>query len=199
MPSSEIETLIQILSKLPGLGPRSARRATLELIKKKEQKLYPLLEAMKKVSEDVKICQVCSNVDTQSPCAICADPNRDQTRLCLVADVADLWALERTNIFKGQYYVLGGLLSAIDGIGPEELKIEKLLMRLKEGKIEEVIFALPATIEGKTTEHYITDRIRDLSLQISELAHGVPVGGELDYLDDGTIGEAFKARKKISI
>ena len=198
MASGEIENLIKLLSKLPGLGPRSARRAALYLVKYKETKLHSLQNTLKDVYEKVKTCAICGNFDTASPCEICSDEKRDPSMICVVGDVSDVWALERTNIFKGRYHILGGLLSALDGVGPDNLNIPGLLLRAKQESVTEIIFALPATVEGKTTEHYVSDLLRNMGLKISELAHGVPVGGELDYLDDGTIGEAIKARRVLS-
>ncbi len=191
----EIERLIQLLAKLPGLGPRSARRAALHLIKKKEQLLAPLQMAIGDTLEKVGMCSTCGNIDSVDPCTVCADPRRDQTIICVVEEVGDLWALERAAAYKGQYHVLGGTLSAIDGIGPEDLNLPKLLTRVGEGNIAEVLLAMNATVDGQTTAHYITDRLDSHSVKVSRLAHGVPVGGELDYLDEGTLAAAIKARR----
>ncbi len=191
----EIERLIQLLSKLPGLGPRSARRAVLQLIKKKETLLAPLALAMAEAVEKACICSTCGNVDTRDPCTICSDPSRDPTTLCIVEDVGDLWALERAGVHKGRYHVLGGVLSALDGVGPNDLNIGILIERVEKGEIKEVILAMNATVDGQTTAHYITDRLQGLTVSISRLAHGVPVGGELDYLDDGTLAAAMKSRR----
>ncbi len=191
----EIERLIQLLAKLPGLGPRSARRAALHLIKKKEQLLAPLQMAIGDTLEKVGMCSICGNIDSVDPCTVCADPRRDQTILCVVEEVGDLWALERAAAYKGQYHVLGGTLSAIDGIGPEDLNLPKLITRVREGNIAEVLLAMNATVDGQTTAHYITDRLDSHNIKVSRLAHGVPVGGELDYLDEGTLAAAIKARR----
>ena len=197
MNKTQIDTLTDLLAKLPALGPRSARRAVLFLLKKKQTHMMPLISSLTNVFENVRSCPVCGNMDTTEPCAICADPRRDKSVLCIVADVADLWALERANIFHGTYHVLGGVLSALDGIGPEELNIASMLGKLEKGEVKEVVLALPATIDGQTTAHYLTDIIEKYSVTISALSHGVPVGGELDYLDDGTLQAAFKSRRKI--
>jgi recombination protein RecR len=194
---NDIEKLIQIMGRLPGLGPRSARRAVLHLMKKREALLQPLISAMQDVSAHVKTCAVCGNLDASDPCTICRDGGRDQTILCVVADVGDLWALERIATFKGRYHVLGGVLSALDGIGPEQLSIAGLLRRVEAGGVKELILALGATVDGQTTAHYLADRLQPYNLAISRLAHGVPVGGELDYLDDGTLIQALKARQKL--
>lgn len=183
------------LAKLPGLGPRSARRIALALLKKRETMLDPLVRTMMVAAETVKICSACGNFDSQDPCAICTDPRRDSAIVCVVESVSDLWAMERTTAFKGRYHVTGGLLSPIDGIGPEDLKIDLLLARVRQGEVKEVVLALSATVDGQTTAHYIADRLKEKGLSISGLAHGVPVGGELDYLDDGTISAALKARR----
>ncbi len=191
----EIERLIQLLAKLPGLGPRSARRAALHLIKKKEQLLAPLQAAIGDTLEKVGICSTCGNIDSIDPCTVCSDPRRDQTIICVVEEIGDLWALERASAYKGQYHVLGGTLSAIDGIGPEDLNLPKLIARVDEGNITEVLLAMNATVDGQTTAHYITDQLDGLNVKVSRLAHGVPVGGELDYLDEGTLAAAIKARR----
>jgi recombination protein RecR len=192
---SEIERLIQLLAKLPGLGPRSARRAALVLLKKRDLLLEPLADAMRDAAAAIKTCEVCGNLDTASPCAICRDPRRDPHILCVVEDVADLWALERAGVFRGRYHVLGGALSALDGVTPERLNVASLLERVKQGGVEEVILAMNATVEGQTTAHYLMDMLGDR--KVTRLAHGVPVGGELDYLDEGTLSAAFKARRSL--
>lgn len=192
---AEIERLIQLLSKLPGLGPRSARRAALFLIKKKDALLVPLAAALSEAAEKVVTCSVCGNVDTKDPCAICSDPRRSKSQICVVEEVADLWALERAGVLSGTYHVLGGTLSALDGVGPDDLHISGLVERAGASEVEEVILATNATVDGQTTAHYITDKLADCSVTVSRLAHGVPVGGELDYLDDGTLAAAIKARR----
>lgn len=192
----EIEQLIKLLAKLPGLGPRSARRAALHLIKKKDQLLVPLAEAMGVAVDRIGVCSTCGTVDTSDPCAICADPRRDQATLVVVEDVADLWALERAAAINARYHVLGGTLSPLDGIGPDDLNISGLVERCREEAIREVILAINATVEGQTTAHYITDQLTGLDVSITRLAHGVPVGGELDYLDEGTLAQALKARTR---
>jgi len=192
----EIERLIQLLSKLPGLGPRSARRAALALLKKREQLLEPLGTAMRDAAAAIKTCEVCGNLDTSSPCSLCNDPRRDAHVLCVVEDVADLWALERASVFRGKYHVLGGALSALDGITPEKLNMAPLIARVRDG-VEEVILAMNATVEGQTTAHYLMDALAASTVKVTRLAHGVPVGGELDYLDEGTLSHAFKARRSL--
>ena len=191
---SEIERLIQLLSKLPGLGPRSARRAALALLKKRDTLLEPLAASLREAADAILTCEVCGNLDTASPCSICSDGRRDPHLLCVVEDVADLWALERAGIFRGRYHVLGGALSALDGITPERLNVGQLLERVKHG-VDEVILAMNATVEGQTTAHYLVDLLGDM--KVTRLAHGVPVGGELDYLDEGTLSAAFKARRAL--
>ncbi|MDZ4382646.1 MAG: recombination mediator RecR [Parvibaculum sp.] len=191
----EIERLIGLLAKLPGLGPRSARRAVLQLIKKKETLLMPLAQAMADAAAKARICSTCGNVDTQDPCAICTDTTRDPHVLCIVEEVGDLWALERAGAHKGRYHVLGGVLSALDGVGPGDLNIGRLVERLSGGEVSEIVLAMNATVDGQTTAHYITDRISGLGIAVTRLAHGVPVGGELDYLDDGTLAAAMKSRR----
>lgn len=197
MQISEIDTLVHLLAKLPALGPRSARRAVLYLLKKKDSTMAPLIAAMQDVYDSVQPCPVCGNMDTQTPCAICADEKRDKTTLCVVQDVSDLWALERSNAFKGVYHVLGGVLSALDGVGPEDLKIASLIGKVQAGGIQEVLLALPATVDGQTTAHYIAESLEGLPVKISRLSHGIPVGGELDYLDDGTLQTAIKTRRSL--
>lgn len=195
--SKEIEQLSASLARLPGLGPRSARRAVLWLVKNRESALPNLLEALAIVSETLIECQVCGNVDTIDPCHICADPRRDQKSLCVVEDVADVWALDRARLFRGRYHVLGGRLSALDGVGPEDLNIASLLERAGEGTTDEVVLAMNATLEGQTTAHYLAERLEPLGLRITQLAHGLPVGGELDYLDEGTLAQALRARRPV--
>lgn len=197
MSKTDIETLTELLSKLPALGPRSARRAVLFLLKKKQTHMAPLITALDNVMKNVRPCPVCGNMDTTEPCSICTDPRRDKSQICVVADIADLWALERANIFHGLYHVLGGVLSALDGIGPEELNISSLIGKVQAGQVKEIILALPATLDGQTTAHYLTDIMEKYPVVITALSHGVPVGGELDYLDDGTLQAAFKTRRKI--
>ena len=190
----EIERLIQLLAKVPGLGPRSARRAALHLIKKKEQLLRPLSAAMGEAVDKVRVCSTCGNVDTSDPCMVCTDARRDGSVLIVVEDVSDLWALERSSALNARYHVLGGTLSPLDGVGPDDLTIGQLVSRVAEGGIAEVILAVNATVEGQTTAHYITDQLSGLGARVTRLAHGVPVGGELDYLDEGTIAAALKSR-----
>ncbi|VVT31612.1 recombination mediator RecR [Rhizobium sp. EC-SD404] len=190
----EIERLIQLLARIPGLGPRSARRAALHLIKKKEPLLAPLADAMAVARDKVGVCSRCGNVDTTDPCAVCADPQRDQSVIIVVEDVADLWALERAGAMNVAYHVLGGTLSPLDGIGPDDLNISGLVERVAAGGIVEIVLAVNATVEGQTTAHYITDRLAGMEVKITRLAHGVPVGGELDYLDEGTLSAALRAR-----
>jgi recombination protein RecR len=193
----EIERLIQLLAKLPGLGPRSARRAALHLIKNRERLLVPLAAAMAEARDKVTVCSDCGNVDTVDPCTLCTDPRRDRSTLCVVEEVGDLWALERAGAWNGLYHVLGGTLSAIEGIRPEDLSIDTLIARAGAGGVKEVVLALNATVEGQTTAHYITERLKALGIAASRLAHGVPVGGELDYLDEGTLMQAIRARRPL--
>jgi len=193
---AEIERLIQLLAKLPGLGPRSARRAALVLLKKREALLEPLGSAMRDAAAAIRNCQICGNLDTATPCALCRDPRRDPAVLCVVEDVADLWALERAGVFRGKYHVLGGALSALDGVTPEKLNVAPLLQRVRNG-VDEVILAMNATVEGQTTAHYLVDALVSTNVKVTRLAHGVPVGGELDYLDEGTLFAAFKARRPL--
>ena len=199
MPASpagpEIENLISLLAKLPGLGPRSARRAALVLVKKREVLLQPLAEALGVVGEKIRPCGICGNIDVSDPCHICTAPSRDPSIICVVQEVGDLWALERAAAFKGRYHVLGGCLSALDGIRPEDLNIAGLIVRAAMPEITEIILAMNATVDGQTTAHYITDHLEEADVKISRLAHGVPVGGELDYLDDGTISAAMASRR----
>jgi recombination protein RecR len=198
MPSAvagpEIERLIQLLARLPGLGPRSARRAALHLIKKRELLMAPLASALQTAIEKITICKTCGNIDTQNPCTVCVDPRRDQSVIVVVADVADLWALERAHAINARYHVLGGTLSPLDGIGPQELSIDALVARAHAPEVKELILALNATVDGQTTAHYITDMLGGAEVKVSRLAHGVPVGGELDYLDEGTLSAAIRQR-----
>lgn len=198
MASPEIEALVQALSRLPGLGPRSARRAVLHLLRKREVAMTPLLRALEAVNEKLSTCSLCGNVDTTDPCAICSDQRRDPRMLCVVEEVADLWALDRSRLFPGRYHVLGGRLSALEGIRPEDLSIDKLVGRIAAGGIDEVVLAMNATLEGQTTAHYIADRIAQYPVRLTQLAHGLPVGGELDYLDEGTLAQALRARRPIA-
>lgn len=191
----EIIRLIDMLSKLPGLGPRSARRATLHLLKKKDQLLTPLAAALADAAAKVQICSTCGNFDTVNPCAVCAAPGRDSSVICAVEEVGDLWAMERAGVFRGRYHVVGGTLSALDGIRPDDLNIASLVERAGGPDVREVILALNATVDGQTTAHYITDRLAHLPVKVTRLAHGVPVGGELDHLDDGTIAAAMASRR----
>ena len=190
----EIERLIQLLARLPGLGPRSARRAALFLIKKREQIMAPLAEAVRTALDKIEICRICGNIDTQNPCAICTDARRDPGIIVVVADVADLWALERAHAINARYHVLGGTLSPLDGVGPADLTIEALVSRAHADDVREVILALNATVDGQTTAHYITDLLGGANVKVTRLAHGVPVGGELDYLDEGTLAAAMRSR-----
>jgi recombination protein RecR len=192
---SEIERLIQVLAKLPGLGPRSARRAALHLIKNREKLLVPLTSALGEVLDKVTVCSECGNVDTSDPCTLCRDPRRDRSQICVVEEVGDLWALERAGAWSGLYHVLGGTLSAVEGVRPEDLSIARLVERAGHDGVKEVVLAVNATVEGQTTAHYIIDRLKDLNIATSRLAHGVPVGGELDYLDEGTLTQAMRARR----
>jgi recombination protein RecR len=195
--SQEIEALSAALARLPGLGPRSARRAVLWLVKHRESALPALLEALAGVAETLVECHTCGNVDTRDPCAICADPRRDARALCVVEEVSDVWALDRARLFPGRYHVLGGRLSALDGIGPEDLGIASLLARVEAGGIDEVVLAMNATLEGQTTAHYLAERLESFPLRVTQLAHGLPVGGELDYLDEGTLAQALRARRPV--
>ena len=190
----EIERLIQLLARLPGLGPRSARRAALHLIKKREPLMAPLASALQIAIEKIQVCGTCGNIDTQSPCTVCTDPRRDSSVIVVVADVADLWALERAEVLNARYHVLGGTLSPLDGIGPQDLTIDALVSRAHDPAVKEIIVALNATVDGQTTAHYITDLLHDAGVSVTRLAHGVPVGGELDYLDEGTLSAAIRSR-----
>ena len=193
----EIERLIQLLARLPGLGPRSARRAALFLIKKRDQIMAPLAAAMQTALEKIEICRVCGNIDTQNPCTVCTDMRRDRGIIAVVADVADLWALERAHATNARYHVLGGTLSPLDGVGPRDLTIDALVARAHHPEVTEIILALNATVDGQTTAHYITDLLHDANVKVTRLAHGVPVGGELDYLDEGTLAAAIRQRTAI--
>ncbi len=197
MQSQEIDKLIKIIAKLPALGARSARRIVLHLLKKRDVALLPLISALQEVADNIKKCPICGNFDTQDICSICSDTSRDAEVLCVVQDVADLWAMERVGLYKGQYHVLGGILSALDGVTPEDLNIEALFKRLSGGIIKEVILALPATIDGQITAHYLLSRLKELPIKITSLAQGIPMGAELDYMDDGTIQLALSARKEL--
>ncbi len=190
-----IETLIELMARLPGLGPRSARRAVLHLLRKREALMAPLAQVLAQVALEVRDCTTCGNLTTEDPCPICADPRRETGEICVVEDVADLWAMERAGVFKGRYHVLGGTLSALDQVGPETLRIPELVSRA--GAAREVILALNATVDGQTTAHYIAEALAPAGVAVTSLAQGVPVGGELDYLDDGTIGAALRARKRV--
>jgi recombination protein RecR len=198
MASPEIEALSQALARLPGLGPRSARRAVLHLLKKREGALVPLLRALERVDERLAECSTCGNIDTTNPCGICADPRRDDRSIAVVEEVADLWALERSRLFPGRFHVLGGRLSALDGVRPEDLTIDRLVARVAAGGVDEVVLAMNATLEGQTTAHYIADRLETFPVRLTQLAHGLPVGGELDYLDDGTLAQALRARRPVA-
>ena len=198
MASHELETLSAALARLPGLGPRSARRAVLHLLKKRETALEPLLRALEVVNDRLSTCETCGNIDTINPCQICADPRRDARALCVVEDVSDLWALERSRLFPGRFHVLGGHLSALDGIRPEDLAINALVGRVAAGGIDEVVLAMNATLDGQTTAHYIAERLETFPVRLTQLAHGLPVGGELDYLDDGTLAQALRTRRPVS-
>ncbi|WJS97737.1 recombination mediator RecR [Novosphingobium humi] len=198
MASQEIETLAQVLARLPGLGPRSARRAVLWLIKRRDTSLGQLRDALEVLQDRLVECATCGNVDTSDPCAICADPRRDARSICVVEDVADLWALDRARLFTGRYHVLGGRLSALDGVRPEDLSITPLIERVGAGGIDEVVLAMNATLEGQTTAHYIAERLEGMPVRVTQLAHGLPVGGELDYLDEGTLAQALRARRPVS-
>ena len=198
MESEEIKNLIKLMSKIPGLGPRSARRGVLSLIKNPEKLMLPLANALIEVSSNIKLCSICGNIDSDSICGICKDEKRDKATICVVEDIADLWALERSSNFKGRYHILGGVLSAIDGVNPEDLRIKELLENISTNKVTEVILATSATIAGQTTSFYITDLLENKDVIVSKLAQGIPMGGELDYLDDGTIGAALDSRKILS-
>ena len=198
MASPEIEALTQALARLPGLGPRSARRAVLHLLKKREAAMTPLLRSLEAVNERLAVCATCGNVDTTNPCGICADPRRDARLLCVVEEVSDLWALDRSRLFPGRFHVLGGRLSALEGVRPEDLTIDRLIGRVADGGIDEVVLAMNATLEGQTTAHYLAERLERFPIRLTQLAHGLPVGGELDYLDEGTLAQALRARRPVA-
>lgn len=191
----EIERLIGLLAKLPGMGPRSARRAALALLKRREQLLIPLAASLTETADKVRSCSVCGTPDTRDPCAVCSDAGRDNALICVVEEAGALWAMERSGAFRGKYHVLGGLLSALDGVGPDALRVNELIGRCRGGGVKEVVLALPATVDGQTTAHYLADRLSGTGVEITSLARGVPVGGELDWLDDGTIAQAMRARR----
>ena len=193
-----LDDLIRRLARLPGLGTRSARRAVLHLMKNRDSLMLPLAEDISRVAQSVRHCVECGNFDTADTCRICRNTDRDQSRICVVEDVADLWAMERAGVFSGRYHVLGGVMSAIDGVGPEELRIDYLVSKSGEDAVQEVILATSATVDGQTTAHYIAERLEPAKVQVTRLAHGVPVGGELDYLDDGTLAQAMRARRQIN-
>jgi len=193
----EIEQVIQLLARLPGLGPRSARRAALQLVKRKHELMSPLAAALQQAAERIVVCEACGNVDTSQPCTICQDPKRDPVMICVVEEVGDLWALERANVIACRYHVLGGVLSPLDGVRPEDLNIARLVSRASASEVGEILLALNATVEGQSTAHYLMDELEGAGVNVSRLAHGVPVGGELDYLDEGTLAAAIKARKQL--
>ena len=197
MAGLEVEKLINSIAKLPGLGKRSAQRIALHLLKHKDKSLSPLMQSLQDASKKIINCNLCGNIDTLNPCSICQDKRRDHKTLCIVEDISDLWAFERTSFYRGAYHVLGGVLSAIDGIGIEELNIQNLISRIKKGKFKEVILALSATTEGQTTSHVIADKIETFKIDVTRLAHGLPIGGEVQYLDENTLNTAFQARRKI--
>ncbi|HEV2866803.1 MAG TPA: recombination mediator RecR [Allosphingosinicella sp.] len=198
MASQEIEALTQALARLPGLGPRSARRAVLHLLKRREGALTPLLRALERVSERLAVCSECGNVDTCDPCSVCGDSRRDSRLLCVVEEVSDLWALDRSRLFPGRFHVLGGRLSALEGVRPEDLAIDTLIARVAAGGIDEIVLAMNATLEGQTTAHYLAERLERFPVRVTQLAHGLPVGGELDYLDEGTLAQALRARRPVA-
>lgn len=195
--SGDIDTLIQLLARLPGLGPRSARRAVLHLISKRTQVMEPLLRTLSLVADSVESCERCGNLDTSNPCHVCSDSRRDQQTLCVVEDVADLWALDRSESYRGLYHVLGGTLSALDGVGPDDLNTASLIARVRDGGVREVILALGATVDGQTTSHYLAEMLDGMGAKVTALARGLPVGGELDYMDDGTLATALRARSDV--
>ena len=197
MAGQDIEKLIKLIAKLPSLGTRSARRIALHLIKKRETTLLPLIEAMQNVADNIKTCEICGNFDTSSPCSICSSEKREKNIICVVQDVADLWAMERTGFYHGQYHVLGGILSALDGIAPEDLNIDSLFMRVERGAVSEIVLAMPATIDGQITSHYLVSKLKNSNIKITTLAQGIPVGAELDYMDEGTIQLALNSRKEM--
>jgi recombination protein RecR len=197
MAGPEIERLVHLLARLPGLGPRSARRAVLFLLRRREQAMSPLIDALSEAAANVRTCSICGNYDSQDPCAVCADPARDRSVICVIEDVAGLWAMERSGVFRGSYHVLGGVLSALDGIGPDDLAIDRLVQRAAAAEVREVILATGVTVDGQTTAHYVADRLAGCTVAVSVLAQGVPMGGELDFLDDGTIGAAMRSRRPV--
>jgi len=197
MVAPEIERLIELMAKLPGLGPRSARRAVLHLIERRVGLMHPLAAAMRSAADAVTPCSICGNLDASDPCGVCSDPRRDPAVICVIEGVADLWALERAAVYRGRYHVLGGTLSALDGIGPEELNLARLIERAAADEVKEVILALNATVDGQTTSHYLRERLTDCGVTVSGLSHGIPVGGELDYLDDGTLSMALSSRRPV--
>lgn len=197
MIGNDIEHLIKMLARLPGLGPRSARRAVLHLLKNRESLMLPLSQGLQRAADVIEECPDCHNLDTVSPCSICANQGRDRGVICVIEDISDLWAIEKTGAFRGYYHVLGGTLSALDGVGPEDLSIPHLVARAKDDNVREVIIALNATIDGQTTAHYIADLLAGCNVAVSQLAHGVPIGGQIDYLDDGTLSTALKSRKAV--
>lgn len=197
MPAPAVERLIQQLARLPGLGPRSARRAALHLLQRQEAALTPLIRALAEVESNIRVCQVCGNLDARDPCEICRDAERDAGAICVVEQVGDLWAFERAGAYRGRYHVLGGVLSALDGVRPEDLRIDALVGRAAAPEVEEVVIATNATLDGQTTAHYLAERLADCGVRITRLAHGMPVGGELDYLDDGTLATALRLRRDI--
>lgn len=197
MAAGDLDRVMLLLAKLPGLGPRSARRAVLHLMKRREALMTPLAEALAAAAQSIRACSVCGNLDSADPCGICADGRRDPSLICVVEDVADVWALERAAAFRGRYHVIGGVLSALDGVGPEDLHLDALVARAHEPAVTEVILAMNATVDGQTTAHYVADRLAVTGVKVSRLAHGVPVGGELDYLDDGTLTQALRARHSV--
>lgn len=192
--TASLDSLIALFAKLPGLGPRSARRVVLHLVRNREKLLNPLVNSLSQARDNIRDCSICGNLDVNDPCAICSDARRDKTQICVVEEVADLWAIERSGMFRGSYHVLGGVLSALDGKGPDQLNIDNLVARAGSVMVSEVILAMNATVEGQTTAHYINDRLSGCNVGVSRIAHGIPIGGELDYLDDGTLGAALKAR-----
>lgn len=198
MAGTEIERLIQLLAKLPGLGPRSARRAALAMLKRRDAIMVPLGEAIEAAAAATRTCSICGNLDSEDPCGLCGDSSRESRAICVVEDVADLWALERSGAFRGRYHVLGGTLSAFEGVGPEDLSIDRLVGRARDPAVEEIILALNATVEGQTTAHFIAERLAGAGVAVTHLAHGVPMGGELDYLDDGTLTAALRARRTVA-
>jgi recombination protein RecR len=198
MAAPEIDRLVRLLARLPGLGPRSAQRAALAMLKRRESLMLPLADALQGCAVTVRACNVCGNLDSADPCGVCRDPQRDARTLCVVAEVEDLWAMERAGIFRGRYHVLGGTLKALEGIGPEELGVERLLRRVADDGVGEVILALGATVDGQTTGHYLADRLRPLGCAVTRLGHGVPIGGELTFLDEGTLDAALRARQRVA-